>query len=95
MSARNNMSIRSAMSARSTMSARDATVSDQERESTRMVEPQITPLTSRRAEVEEIDLERDAEASRKTPEPVKESSPETEKTDSYQQYVMTGKGDTP
>ena len=31
----------------------------------------------------------------KTPEPVKESSPETEKTNSYQHYVMTGKGDTP
>ena len=40
-------------------------------------------------------MERDAEASRKTPEPVKEPSPETEKTNSYQQYVMTGKGDTP
>ena len=60
-----------------------------------MPEPQVTPLTSRRAEVEEIDLERDAEASRKTPEPVKEPNPETEKTDSYQHYVMTGKGDTP
>ena len=47
-------------------------VSEQERESTRTVEPQVTPLTSRRAEVEEIDLERDAEASRKTPEPGKE-----------------------
>ena len=70
-------------------------MSEQERESTRTVEPQVTPLTSRRAEVEEIDLERDAEASRKTPEPVKELSPETEKTDSYQHYVMTGKGDTP
>ena len=58
-------------------------------------EPQITPSTSRRAEVEEIDLERDAEASRKTSEPVKELSPETERTDSYQHYVMTGKGDTP
>ena len=70
-------------------------VSEQEKESTRKVEPQVTPSTSGRAEVEEIDLERDAEASGKTPEPVKELSPETEKTDSYQQYVMTGKGDTP
>ena len=35
-------------------------VSEQERESTRTVEPQVTPSTSRRAEVEEIDLERDA-----------------------------------
>ena len=60
-----------------------------------MPEPQVTPLTSRRAEVEEIDLERDAEASRKTHELVRELSPETERTDSYQCYVMTGKGDTP
>ena len=60
-----------------------------------MPEPQVTPSTTRRAEVEEIDLERDAEASGKTPEPVKELSPETERTDSYQHYVMTGKGDTP
>ena len=60
-----------------------------------MPEPQVTPSTSGRAEVEEIDLERDAEVSRKTPEPVKELSPETERTDSYRHYVMTGKGDTP
>ena len=40
-------------------------------------------------------MERDAEASGKTPELVKELSPETERTDSYQHYVMTGKGDTP
>ena len=70
-------------------------MSEQERESTRTVEPQVAPSTSGRAEVEEIDLERDAEPSRKTPEPVKEPSLETEKTHSYQQYVMTGKGDTP
>ena len=60
-----------------------------------MPEPQVTPSTSRRAEVEEIDLERDAETSGKTPEPLKELSPQTERTDSYQHYVMTGKGDTP
>ena len=70
-------------------------VSEQERESTRTVEPQVIPSTSGRAEVEEIDFERDAEASGKTPEPVKEPSPETERTNSYQHYVMTGKGDTP
>ena len=40
-------------------------VSEQERESTRTVEPQVAPSTSGRAEVEEIDLERDAEVSRK------------------------------
>ena len=42
----------------------------------------------------EVNSERDAETSRKTPEPVKEPSPETEKTDSYQHYIMTRKGDT-
>ena len=52
-------------------------------------------MTPKRAEVEEIDVERDAEVSRKTPEPVKELSPETERTDSYQGYVMSEKGDTP
>ena len=59
-------------------------VSEQERESTRIAEPQVTPLTSGRAEVEEINLEKDAEASGKTPEPVKEPSRETERTNSYQ-----------
>ena len=70
-------------------------MSEQEKETTRTAEPQVTPSTSRRAEVGEIHLQRDAETSRKTPEPVKELSPETEKTDSYQHYIMTGKGDTP
>ena len=70
-------------------------MSEQERETTRTAEPQVTPLTSGRAEVEERNLERDAETSGKTPEPVKELSPETEKTDSYQHYIMTGKGDAP
>ena len=46
----------------------------------RVPEPQVTPMTPKRAEAEEIDLERDAEASRKIPEPVKELSPETERT---------------
>ena len=70
-------------------------MSEEERECTSTVEPQVTPSTSGRAEVGEIDLEMDAEASGKTPEPVKELSRETEKTNSYQRYVMTGKGDTP
>ena len=64
-------------------------------EVSRVPEPQVTPMTPKRAEAEEIDLERDAEASGKTPKPVKEPSPETESTDSYQRYVMSGKGDTP
>ena len=60
-----------------------------------MPEPQVTPTTSKRAEAEEIMLEKDAEASRKTTEPEKEPSPEAERTNSYQCYVMSGKGDTP
>ena len=70
-------------------------VSEQERETTRIAEPQVMPSTSRRAEVGEINLERDAETSGKTPEPVKEPSLETEKTNSYQCYIMARKGDTP
>ena len=69
-------------------------MSEQERQTTRTAEPQVTPLTSGRAEEGEINLERDAEMSGKTPKPVWELSSETEKTDSYQHYVMTGKGDT-
>ena len=69
-------------------------VSEQERETTRTAELQVTPLTSGRADVGEVNLERDAEMSGKTPEPVEKPRPETEKTDSYQHYIMTGKGDT-
>ena len=58
-------------------------------------EPQVTPTSPKRAQTEEIDLEKDAEASRETIEPEKEPSPEAERTDSYQCYVMSGKGDTP
>ena len=53
------------------------------------------PMTPKRAQTEEIDLEKDVEASGKTIEPEKEPSPEAERTDSYQQYVMSGKGDMP
>ena len=70
-------------------------MSEQEKETTKTAEPQVTPLNSGRADVGEVSLERDAETSGKTPEPVKELSPETEKTNSYQHYIMTGKGDTP
>ena len=52
-------------------------------------------MTPKRAQAEEIDLEKDAEVSGKTIEPEKEPSPEAEKTDSYQHYVMSGKGDMP
>ena len=60
-----------------------------------MPEPQVTPTTPERTQAEEINLEKDADASRKTIEPEKEPSPEAERTDSYQCYIMSGKGDTP
>ena len=60
-----------------------------------MPEPQVTPTTPKRTQAEEIDLEKDAEASKKTIEPEKEPSPEAERTNSYQRYVMSRKGDTP
>ena len=49
-----------------------------------MPEPQVLPMTPERAQTEEIDLAKDAEASGKTIEPEKEPSPEAERTDSYQ-----------
>ena len=52
-------------------------------------------MTPKRTQAEEIDLEKDVEASGETIEPEKEQSPEAERTDSYQCYVMSGKGDTP
>ena len=58
-------------------------------------EPQVTPATPERTQAEEIDLEKDVEASGKTIELEKEPSPEAERTDSYQHYIMSGKGDTP
>ena len=64
-------------------------------EAPRVSEPQVTPMTPKGTQAEEIDLEKDAEASRKTIEPEKEPSPEVERTDSYQHYIMSGKGDTP
>ena len=48
-------------------------------------------MTPEGAEAEE----KDAQVSGKTTELEKELSPEAERTDSYQHYVMSGKGDTP
>ena len=64
-------------------------------EAPQVLKPQATPTTPKRAQSEEIDLEKDVEASGKTIESEKEPSPEAERIDSYQHYVMTGKGDTP
>ena len=64
-------------------------------EAPQVPEPQVTPMTPKRAEAEKVDLEKDAEVSGKTTKPEKEPSPEVERTYSYQCYVMSGKGDTP
>ena len=53
-------------------------------EAPQVPEPQVLPTTPKRAQTEEIDLEKDAEASEKTIKPEKEPSPEAERTDSYQ-----------
>ena len=60
-------------------------------EAPRVPEQQVTPMTPER----EIDLEKDAEASGKAIEPEKEPSPEVERTNSYQHYIISGKGDMP
>ena len=67
----------------------------QVQEAPQVLEPQVTPTTPKRAQAEEIDLEKDAEASGKTIEPEKEPSPEVKRTNSYQCYIMSGKGDMP
>ena len=57
-------------------------------------EPGVTPLVPVNVDAGEIDLERDAETSKKVSEPTKEQDPEAEKTDPYSRYVLSGKGDT-
>ena len=65
-----------------------------ERVTSMTTEPWVTQLTPERVDTEEVNLERDTETSKKTSEPVEEQSPETEKTDLYHRYVLSGKGDT-
>ena len=68
--------------------------SRQERETEMTARPEVVPSTSREADFREIDLEKDAETSGKAPGSTEEPTPEAEKADSYQRYMMTGKGDT-
>ena len=60
----------------------------QVQEALQVLKPQATPMTPKRAQSEEIDLEKDAEASGKTIESEKEPSPEAKRTNSYQRYIM-------
>ena len=55
----------------------------------------VTPLVPVDVDAGQLDLEKDAETSKKTSEPIEESGPEAEKTDPYNRYVLLGKGDTP
>ena len=56
--------------------------------------PRVTPPVPIDVDSGEADLERDAETSKKTSEPTEEQGPEAEKTDPYNCYVFSGKGDT-
>ena len=58
-------------------------------------EPRMTSLISADVDTGEVNLEKDAEMSKKTLEPLEEQSNETEKMDPYDHYVLSGKGYTP
>ena len=91
MSATSVTNIRSAMNATSVINVRSATSA----RNTTSAKTTSNTNDSERAQSEEIDLEKDAEASGKTIESKKEPSPEAERTNSYQCYIMSGKGNTP
>ena len=55
----------------------------------------VTPPVPVDVDAGEVDLETDVKMSKKTSEPTEESGPEAEKTDPYNHYVLSGKGDTP
>ena len=54
----------------------------------------LTPPVPVDVDAGEVGLEKDAETSMKTSEPMEEQGPEAEKTDLYNHYVLLGKGDT-
>ena len=70
-------------------------VSEPERVSATSTEPRVTPPVPVDVDAGEVDLEKDAEMTRKTSEPTEEQGPEAEKTDPYNRYVLSGKGDMP
>ena len=67
-------------------------VSEPERVTAALTKPRVTPSVPVDVDAREMDLWKDAETSRKTPEPAEEQDPETEKTDPYNCYVLSGKG---
>ena len=55
----------------------------------------VTPPVPVGVDAGEVDLEKDVETFKKTSEPTEEQGPEAEKTDPYNCYVLSGKGDMP
>ena len=70
-------------------------VSELERVTATSTELRMTSQIPADVDTGEVNLEKDAETSKKTPEPVEEQSTEAEKTDLYNRYVLSGKGDKP
>ena len=69
-------------------------VSEPERVTATSTELRVTPPVPVDVDAGEVDLEKDAEMSKKTSEPTEEQGSEAEKTDPYNRYVLSGKGDT-
>ena len=70
-------------------------VSELERVTATSTEQRATPPVPVDVDAGEVDLEKDAETSKKTSEPTEEQIPEAEKTNPYNRYVLSGKGDMP
>ena len=70
-------------------------VSEPERVNATSTELRVTPPVPVDVDAGEVDLEKDAETSKKTSEPTEEQGHEAEKTDPYNRYVLSGIGDTP
>ena len=66
-----------------------------ERVTATSTEPRVTPPVPVDVDAGEMDLEKDMETSKKTSESTEEQGPEAEKTDPYNCYVLSGKGDMP
>ena len=69
-------------------------VSEQERVTATSTELRVTPPVPVDVDAGEVDLEKDVEMSKKTCKPTEEQGPEAKKTDPYNHYILSGKGDT-
>ena len=70
-------------------------VSELERVTATSTEPKVTPPVPVDVDAGEVDLEKDAETSKKTSEPTGGQGPEAEKTDPCNHYILSGIGDMP